>query len=136
MPYSHDLRKHVLAAYDSGNFTRKEIAHTFGVCVSFIDDLRRRRSQTGSIAPKPKGHRHRKIDAAAMIVLEAELAEHSDRILPELQALLRERCGIEVSTSAVGKTLRKAGYTRKKKRYMPPSARAKTSVANGQSLPK
>ena len=53
--YSMDLRERVVAACDAGDATREQIAARFSVSVSWIRDLMRRRRETGSIAPKPRG---------------------------------------------------------------------------------
>ena len=54
-PYSMDLRERVVAACDEGGATRERIAARFSVSVSWIRDLMRRRRETGSIAPRPRG---------------------------------------------------------------------------------
>src|SRR5258705_11041670 len=54
-PYSMDLRGRVVAACDEGVDAREEIAERFSVSVSWIRDLLRRRRETGSIAPRPRG---------------------------------------------------------------------------------
>jgi len=53
--YSIDLRERVVAACDAGDSTREQIAARFSVSVSWIRDLLKRRRQTGSIEPRPRG---------------------------------------------------------------------------------
>ena len=52
--YSIDLRKRVLAAYDSDKYILNEIAKQFQVTTRWIQKLRQQREQEGSIAPRPQ----------------------------------------------------------------------------------
>ena len=52
--YSIDLRKRVLAAYDSGKYSLNKIANQFQVTTRWIQKLRQQREQGGSIAPRPQ----------------------------------------------------------------------------------
>jgi len=51
--YSIDLRKRVLAAYDSGKYSLNQLAKQFQVTTRWIQKLRQQRKQDGSIAPRP-----------------------------------------------------------------------------------
>ena len=51
---SLDLRERVAAACDEGSDTQPEVAERFGVSVSFITKLMRRRRATSSLAAKPR----------------------------------------------------------------------------------
>lgn len=53
-PYSEDLRRRVLSAYDGGQ-TTEEVAERFGVSISFVRNLRALRDETGQIKPRHKG---------------------------------------------------------------------------------
>lgn len=53
--YSMDLRERVVAACDTREGTREQIAARFSVNVSSIRDLLKRRRETGSIAPRSRG---------------------------------------------------------------------------------
>ena len=52
--YSIDLRKRVLAAYDSDQYSLNQIATQFQVTTRWIQKLRQQRDQEGSIAPRPQ----------------------------------------------------------------------------------
>ena len=52
---SIDLRERVVAACDVGGATREQVAARSSVSVPWIRQLSRRRRDTGSIAPKPRG---------------------------------------------------------------------------------
>ena len=57
--YSLDLRDRVVAACDSGEWTREEIAEDFGVSTSWIRRLPQRRREEGDYGPR-RGKRGRK----------------------------------------------------------------------------
>src|SRR4051794_40488156 len=84
---SRDLRERVAAACDEGSRSQPEIAREFGVSVSFITKLlRRRRVDGGFVAPPrpPSGGPPRKLDAAAERRLRALVADQPDATLAEL----------------------------------------------------
>jgi len=111
--FSMDLRERVVAACDDGVDTREEIAERFGVSVSWIRDLLKRRRQTGSIAPKPRGGgRLPAFDGAAATRLREAVRADDDATLEELA----ETAGVACCPSAVHRALVRLGITRKKSR--------------------
>ena len=120
-PYSMDLRERVVAACDAGDATREQIAARFSVSVSWIRDLMRRRRQTGSIGPKPRGGgRPPAFDEAAAGRLREAVRADDDATLGELA----EAAGVACCPSAVHRALRRLGVTRKKSRGGRPSRTA------------
>jgi transposase len=116
--YSMDLRERVVAACDEGADTREEIAERFSVSVSWIRDLLRRRRETGSIAPRPRGGgRAPAFDAAAAERLRQAVRDDDDATLAELA----EAAGVSCCPSAVYRALKRLGITRKKSRGGRPS---------------
>ena len=116
--YSMDLRERVVAACDEGVDTREEIAERFGVSVSWIRDLLRRRRETGSIAPRPRGGgRAPAFDEAAAARLREAVRADDDATLAELA----EAAGVACCASAVHRALARLGITRKKSRGGRPS---------------
>ena len=119
-PYSLDLRQKVVDAVDNHVGTYEEIALMFGVHVSFIYKLLRRRRETGDIAPAPHGGGARLIlDDAALEVLGEIVYENPDATLEELRDYLRKKTRIEVSAMTIWRGLEKLGITLKKKRARP-----------------
>ena len=119
-----DLRRRVMKACDQQAGTLGVIAERFSVSVSWITKLKRRRHQTGSIAPKPHGAGRRPaLDEATCERLRELVAQDSDATL----AQLCDRIGVAVSTSAMDRTLRRLGLTYKKRRVAPPSKTGPTS---------
>jgi transposase len=109
--YSMDLRQRVVAACDEGGATREAIAARFSVSVRWVRDLLKRRRETGSIAPKPRGGgRPPAFDAAASARLRETVRGDNDATLQELARAAEVLCG----PSAVHRALARLGITRKK----------------------
>ncbi len=56
-PYSNDFRLKVVRAYERGEGSQRDLAQRFDVRLSFIQELRQRYRQTGSVAPQTTGWR-------------------------------------------------------------------------------
>ena len=121
--YSIDLRERVVAACDAGDATRERIAARFSVSVIWIRKLLRRRRETGSIEPKPRGGGRTPAfdDAAAGRLREAVRAD-DDATLEELG----RAAGVSCCASAVHRALDRLGITRKKSRGGRPSRTARS----------
>jgi transposase len=120
--YSIDLRRRVVAAYDSGEGTQEQLAVRFAVSTSWVRKLLRQRRSTGSIEPRPHGGGHAPaFDAEAAARLRKAVRDDSDATLEELG----RAAGVACSPSAVYRTLDRLGITRKKSRGGPPSRTAR-----------
>ena len=121
--YSTDLRERVVAACDAGDATRQQVAARFAVSVPWIRTLLRRRRETGSIAPKPRGGgRPPAFDAEADRRLREATRAAPDGTLKELAGA----AGVACCPSAVHRALGRLGITRKKKRGGRPSRTGRT----------
>ena len=110
-PYSMDLRERVVAACDAREGTREQIAERFRVSASWIRDLLKRRRETGSIAPRPRGGgRPPAFDPAAADRLRVAVRAGADATLEELG----RAAGVACSPPAVYRALKRLGITRKK----------------------
>ncbi len=119
--YSIDLRERVLAACDAGDATREQVAARFAVSVPWIRKLLRRRRETGSIEPKPRGGgRAPAFDAEAAARLREAVRADDDATLEELA----RAAGVSCCVSAVHRALARLGVTRKKSRGGRPSRTA------------
>jgi transposase len=119
--YSMDLRERVVAACDAREGNRGEIAARFSVSVSWIRSLLRRRRETGSVDPRPRGGgRARAFDAGADARLREAVRADDDATLTELAAA----AGVACCASAVHRALVRLGITRKKSRGGRPSRTA------------
>jgi transposase len=115
--YSLDLRRRVVEAYDQRLESRPELAERFGVSLSFITKLLRRRRETGTIAARrhtggPAGS----LDEQGLKTLRALVCQQPDATLEELRVRLRQQgCGCP-SRSAVGRYVQTLHLPRKKSR--------------------
>ena len=108
--FSMDLRERVIAAYDRGDGSTRELAELFGVSRAWISKLLRLRRERGSVAaidyrpgPKPK-----LTDKHIDRICELLAAE------PDLTAdEVRRRLRLPLSTSRVSAILKELGFTRK-----------------------
>ena len=121
--FSTDLRDRVVAACDAGDATREQIAARFSVSVPWVRKLLRRRRETGSIEPKPRGGgRAPAFDAAAAGRLREAVRADDDATLEELAGA----SGVSCCASAVHRALARLGITRKKSRGGRPSKTARS----------
>ena len=121
--YSMDLRERVVAACDARDGTREQIAARFSVSVSWVRDLLKRRRETGSIAPKPRGGgRVSAFDIEAARRLREAVRADNDATLKELA----HAAGVSCCVSAVHRALARMGVTREKSRGGRPSETARS----------
>jgi transposase len=106
---SMDLRERIMAACDAGE-THVAVARRFAVSESFIEKLKRRRRETGSLAPKPHAGGHAPLLAAEEERLRAAWQEKPDQTLAELH----NRLGLSVHLSTLWHQLQRLGLTFKK----------------------
>jgi transposase len=115
-PYDQDLREKLLAAWDRRELMQEELARQFGVSVSYLRSLLRRRERTGTSAPKPHaGGVDPTLRPEHLAWLEQEIASTPDATHEELSERLAERGAPKVSRQNIGRAVAKLGLTRKKK---------------------
>ena len=122
-PYSNDLRRKIVEAYQRGEGTQRGLAARFGVSGTFVVDLLRRHRQTGSVAPKPRGGGQQpRLDAKGLEVVAELVKADPDATLDELLERVAERTDVRVSNPTMSRVLRRLGLPRKKSRSTPQSA--------------
>jgi transposase len=115
--YSMDLRKRILKAWQAKEGSQRKLAERFKVSLAFIRDLLKRYRETGEIAARPQGgDRRSKLKGADQDLLRDIVTRQNDLYLREIQAQIKEKRGIEVSTSSLCRTLQRQQLGRKKKR--------------------
>jgi transposase len=116
-PLSVDLRERVVEAYEGGEGSAPSVARRFWVSPASVYRWRKRRRETGSVAPKTyRPGPSPRIDEACAEVLRALVDEQPDAYCWELAERLEQRTGVRVDADTVGRALRRLGLTRKKKR--------------------
>ena len=115
--YSIDLRKRVLAAYDSGKYSLSHIAEQFQVITRWIQKLRQQRKLDGTIAPRPQNQgRKPAFRDADLEQLDDFVKENPDSTLQEIKEHFSGK--VDCSVVAIHNTLKRLGWRYKKKRYV------------------
>jgi transposase len=116
-PYSEDLRRKVVEAYDAKRGSQRALAASFGVSLTFVQNLIKLRKQTQSIAPRPHGGGQKpRFDDAGLATLRQAVKDHPDATLDELCDRMAETVDVRVSNQSMSRILRKLDLPRKKSR--------------------
>jgi transposase len=111
--YSPDFRERALAALDRG-YTLDEVAGLLGVGTAALKRWRRRRRETGSLAPTPKPGRPPRVAAGQHPALLAQVRATPDATLPEHCAAWERAGGARVRPSTMCRVLQRLGWPLKK----------------------
>jgi transposase len=113
MPFSFDLRRKVVEAWQGWEGTQQELADLLCVSRSWVQKVLRHFQQTGEVAaPTP---RHGPVSRVPDQRLAALVAAHSDATLAELGRRLK------LSVPTVCRVLQRLNLPRKKRRCTPAS---------------
>ena len=107
-----DLRQRAVEAYQSGEFTREEVAKMFGYTTTTIGNWMRSFKQEGRITSLPRGHRASAFTPAEQHQLRELVEKQPDMTLEEIRAHFGKNC----SLPTVSNTLARLGLTFKKRR--------------------
>jgi transposase len=135
-PYSLDLRRRVLDAWQCGEGSQRQLAARFSVHLTFVRNLLRLYRQSGSLAPRPQGGGRRSPAQGPVLERLAQMvAERPDDTLDEHRERLAAQGGPTMSRAALGRALQRLKLTVKKKpaRHR---ARPKTGAGAAASLPR
>lgn len=113
-PYSQDLRMRVLAAIDEG-MSKTKVHQQFKVSRSTVDDWLRLRTETGKVEAMtdyPRGPAPALADSPE---LREFIEHHHHTTLGQLADAWFKVQGQRLSTATFSKTLKRLGYTRKKR---------------------
>src|SRR6266702_2681568 len=133
--YSQDLRERVLRAVDQG-YQRADIIKLFGVSRATIKRYLKRRAETGEVKAKSHPGRPPKKFAPLQAGLVAQLEAHTDATLEMHCQFWEQASGVAVSPSTMSRAIRRVGWTRKKRRWVPLNAtRRPEPLGKSSSLP-
>jgi transposase len=123
MAYSNQLRQKLLQAADRQEFSQPRLAEIFGVSLSWVKRVLRRRRQTGRTEALPfaGGKRPKLTDQQTQQVRHHLLAD-TDATLQEVQSWLQATETIRLSLPTLSRLLTKLDLPRKKRHSTPPNA--------------
>jgi len=111
-PYSDDLRRKLLEAFDQGKGSLSELAEDFGVSLGWAWKVSAARKRTGRMErPSYRPGAKRRIDEPALAGI---LRSQPDATLVELQAELESKTGLRVSTQHLWRVVKRLGFRLKK----------------------
>lgn len=126
--YSNDLRRRIVAAYETGDYSQDEIAELFGVCQKTVSNFVRRKDETGSPDRLPRGGgRQPQLNERVRQSIAQKVKENSHARLADLCQLVDQQFNKKVSQSTMCRVLEALGLPRKKRRSTQASATRKGS---------
>jgi transposase len=118
--YSLDLRERVVQAVAQG-MTKSRAARTFSVSLATVKNYVGQVQRTGTLTPKPIPGRPREIPPEQDAALVSQLRAAQDATLAELCAAWATLAGVRVSVATMSRAIKRLKWTRKKRRWVPPS---------------
>lgn len=112
--YSVDLRQRVLAAVERG-MPRPEITRTFGISLGTIKRLVAKHRSGASLVPHVPPGRAATIVPHQYAALQAQLDTHPDATFAQHADLWNAAHATTLSQWTMGRAIRRAGWTRKKR---------------------
>ena len=129
--YSQDLREPVLRAVDQG-MPRSEIVRVLNVSAATIGRYLKRRREQGHVRPTAIPGRPSKKIQPLQAGLEEQLKTCPDATLAQHCEDWEQKQGMHVSRWSMSRAIKRMGWTRKKRRWEPPSA-TKKPAEHGES---
>lgn len=121
-PYSNDLRRKFLQAYEKGKGTLEALAAQFEVSLGWAKKVSARRTRSGEIdGPTWRHGPQSRVTSAVLEWLRKRIREQPDITLQELQQQLEQAQALRLSMGRLWLALRQAGLKLKKSHSTPPS---------------
>ena len=116
-PYSNDLRRRIVAAYETGEHTLTEVADLFGVSLATVKNFLQRKRLTGSSDALPHGGGQQpSLNDKQLTFVRDALSQNNDLTLKELCQRLHRKHKKVVSRPTMSRVVRALGLPRKKSR--------------------
>ena len=107
LAYSLDLRERVVAAYEKGDATIKEIAEYFLVGETFVKKMLRQKRETGSLKRLPhRAGAKKRLSERERQWLGRQIKETPDATLAELQGRLAAANSVSLSVATICRELK------------------------------
>ena len=114
--YSLDLREKLVSAWQRRGLTVEELSELFEVGTATVKRWQRRYRETGAVEPRPHGGGRRvALTEEQVAALRGLVMSQPDRTEEEYTEELRSRYGMQASRSAVGRAIRRMGFSVKKR---------------------
>ena len=130
-PISNEKRELIIEAKERGE-TEKSIAKWLKISERSVTAIWRLYRETGSYLPMPYPGRKPIMTAEKWEEVMALVKKEPDKTLEEII----EELSLPIRKSRLSLLLIEAGYSFKKRRFIPPNKTAKTSKKNAKSSPK
>ena len=111
--YSTDLRERLVGAVE-GVASRRAAARLFRVSASSAIRWSELQDRTGSVQPKPRGHRRSPLEPHAAWLLKL-ISQEKDLTLEEIAARIEQELGVSTTRSSVDRFYARHAITFKKK---------------------
>jgi transposase len=125
-PYSMDLRKRVVRAWDAG-MDAESVAAKYEVSRAWVHRLLQRRRETGSIAPRKQTKFRRRVLADQEARLAALIAARPDATLAELREALPTSAALSTLWMAIDRLQLTVKKNRTRRRATPAGRRRAAS---------
>lgn len=119
-PYSNDLRRKIVVAYENNNYSQSQVAQLFGVSPATVRNLVRRKRETGTTDLLPHGGGKSptlgdKERESVRLMVKAD----NDATLSELCHRVEQQHKKKISASTMCRLLQLLGLPRKKRLSTP-----------------
>lgn len=114
-PYSLDLRKKIVAAYEAGNTSIRQVAKQFQVATRTVQKLLNQYRETGKLSPKvPSNKMQSPLEAHQEKILDI-VSEHGDWFLWQYCEEVAAQTGVSVTPGSMCRFLQRHKITLKKR---------------------
>lgn len=127
-PFSDELRRQLLEAYESGTETRQELAQRFNVSLGYVNKIRTHQLRTGQIDRTPQS-RHgpeSQITSSAQKAIKEIMRQNPRITVNQLRERLQEK-GVRLGRTRIYQEVCNLGFQFAKKESMNAAAREKIS---------
>lgn len=116
-PYSLDLRRKAILAYEDGEEAQQKIAQQFGIGLRTLKEWIFLKKETGDVQSKEHIHRGQLpvIDEKGLLFIKRIIENKPDILISEIQELYAKKFKVKVAQSMVSRAIKKLNFRRKKK---------------------